>query len=288
MTAQQSMPLLVADDTAEQIANELVGPPLDRAAARAYSDVELARRAQEHELTAANMAPKRARRKKAAALGIAANRDASRVLLVNDTGADLPPAVQAAIRAAAVAGEGLPEEIADLFAVSMLPLPWDIDGRAGDLRAVVTFRPDPAPVAARVAAELADAASFLGLTCEAGRAANAAREAAALEPAAAFPIMLPDRSWGASVEGAAEIGARIRVTTRAGKTWLATVREVHFARGGRTIVTAAGDDPPEARTSSGRRGRGRGRSTHASIGGRDYFQNAKGRCEDAPCCGCCS
>jgi hypothetical protein len=24
------------------------------------------------------------------------------------------------------------------------------------------------------------------------------------------------------------------------------------------------------------------------IGGREYFQNKRGRCIDAPCCGCCS
>jgi hypothetical protein len=24
------------------------------------------------------------------------------------------------------------------------------------------------------------------------------------------------------------------------------------------------------------------------IGGREYTRNARGRCEDAPCCGCCS
>ena len=24
------------------------------------------------------------------------------------------------------------------------------------------------------------------------------------------------------------------------------------------------------------------------IGGREYYQNKKGRCIDAPCCGCCS
>ena len=25
-----------------------------------------------------------------------------------------------------------------------------------------------------------------------------------------------------------------------------------------------------------------------SLDGREYYQNHKGRCEDAPCCGCCS
>jgi hypothetical protein len=25
-----------------------------------------------------------------------------------------------------------------------------------------------------------------------------------------------------------------------------------------------------------------------SIGGREFYHNKKGRCEDAPCCGCCT
>lgn len=27
---------------------------------------------------------------------------------------------------------------------------------------------------------------------------------------------------------------------------------------------------------------------HIVIGGRDYYRNRAGRCEDAPCCGCCT
>ena len=29
-------------------------------------------------------------------------------------------------------------------------------------------------------------------------------------------------------------------------------------------------------------------SNHFVIGGNDYFRNKAGRCEDAPCCGCCT
>lgn len=29
-------------------------------------------------------------------------------------------------------------------------------------------------------------------------------------------------------------------------------------------------------------------SDHIVIGGRDYYRNKRGRCEDAPCCGCCT
>jgi len=30
------------------------------------------------------------------------------------------------------------------------------------------------------------------------------------------------------------------------------------------------------------------RSHVFNIGGREYYQNKQGRCEDAPCCGCCT
>ena len=30
------------------------------------------------------------------------------------------------------------------------------------------------------------------------------------------------------------------------------------------------------------------KSDHIVIGGRDYYRNTNGRCEDAPCCGCCT
>lgn len=31
-----------------------------------------------------------------------------------------------------------------------------------------------------------------------------------------------------------------------------------------------------------------GRVNTIIIGGREYTRNARGRCEDAPCCGCCT
>lgn len=29
-------------------------------------------------------------------------------------------------------------------------------------------------------------------------------------------------------------------------------------------------------------------SDHFIIGGQDFYRNKNGRCEDAPCCGCCT
>ena len=36
------------------------------------------------------------------------------------------------------------------------------------------------------------------------------------------------------------------------------------------------------------RNRGSDYSDLITIGGRDYIRNARGRCIDAPCCGCCT
>jgi hypothetical protein len=48
---------------------------------------------------------------------------------------------------------------------------------------------------------------------------------------------------------------------------------------------------PEAAAAAGRYLRqslARGVSHVWSAGGREYYRNRRGRCEDAPCCGCCN
>jgi hypothetical protein len=50
---------------------------------------------------------------------------------------------------------------------------------------------------------------------------------------------------------------------------------------GRSILRARASAQPSA-------GAARPVSDHIVIGGRDYYRNARGRCEDAPCCGCCT
>ncbi len=50
-------------------------------------------------------------------------------------------------------------------------------------------------------------------------------------------------------------------------------------------------EDPEAAASAGRYLRqsiGRGVSDIWTSGGREFYRNKKGRCEDAPCCGCCN
>ena len=47
---------------------------------------------------------------------------------------------------------------------------------------------------------------------------------------------------------------------------------------------------PEAAQAAGRylRASTRAVSDHIVIGGQSYYRNRRGRCEDAPCCGCCT
>lgn len=48
---------------------------------------------------------------------------------------------------------------------------------------------------------------------------------------------------------------------------------------------------PEAAQAAGRylrQGMARSVSDHIVIGGQSFYRNKRGRCEDAPCCGCCT
>ncbi len=95
----------------------------------------------------------------------------------------------------------------------------------------------------------------------------------------ASPLKLKDGSWGAKLEGARpELGATVTITTRGGKTWDATITAIVWSSPeGNLHYLRTRSDKPE-----------RPRPHHVRLGGRDYFRNARGRCEDAPCCGCCT
>jgi hypothetical protein len=59
----------------------------------------------------------------------------------------------------------------------------------------------------------------------------------------------------------------------------------------RSIDPELADSDPESATHAGRYLRQsleRGVSHVWNSGGREYFRNRRGRCEDAPCCGCCN
>jgi hypothetical protein len=59
----------------------------------------------------------------------------------------------------------------------------------------------------------------------------------------------------------------------------------------RSIDPELADSDPDAAAQAGRYLRQsleRGVSRVWNSGGREYFRNRRGRCEDAPCCGCCN
>lgn len=59
----------------------------------------------------------------------------------------------------------------------------------------------------------------------------------------------------------------------------------------RTLDPELADSDPDAATAAGRylrQSMDRGVSHIWNSGGREYYRNKKGRCEDAPCCGCCN
>jgi len=106
----------------------------------------------------------------------------------------------------------------------------------------------------------------------------------------ATPAKLRDGSWGAKVHGTCKVGDTVTIETRAGKTWDATVTSVVWSSPDESehLVRTRGLD----RDASPRRSRRSHRSSRAievRIGGKSYYRNASGeRCEDAPCCGCCT
>lgn len=58
-----------------------------------------------------------------------------------------------------------------------------------------------------------------------------------------------------------------------------------------SIDPGIGADDPEAAAAAGRYVRAamsRGVSDIWRSGGREYYRNRRGLCEDAPCCGCCN
>ncbi len=104
----------------------------------------------------------------------------------------------------------------------------------------------------------------------------------------ASPIKLYSGEWGARVSGAASIGDIVTITTRGGKSWDARVIAVQHASGDATVCSTESLEPRPAKPARGR-GRGRGGSSYSRLSsGAEIYTNRGGRCEDAPCCGCCT
>lgn len=56
---------------------------------------------------------------------------------------------------------------------------------------------------------------------------------------AASPAKLRDGSWGAKVAGSVSVGDMIQVTTKAGKSWTATVSKIVWTGDGTSLVATA-------------------------------------------------
>ena len=84
----------------------------------------------------------------------------------------------------------------------------------------------------------------------------------------------------------------VRAEMRAlGGTWEARLQgwAVPTANAEKARAIVAGAGPAEARAPRAGRRRYQGGSTYTRLAsGAEVFTNRNGRCEDAPCCGCCS
>ena len=58
----------------------------------------------------------------------------------------------------------------------------------------------------------------------------------------ATPTKLRNGSWGATVTGTVRVGDNIQITTRAGKSWTATVSTIVWSGGGKSIVATQSTD----------------------------------------------
>jgi len=96
--------------------------------------------------------------------------------------------------------------------------------------------------------------------------------------------LLGEGVWGIRVAGIAHVGDTVTVTKRNGQVKSEIVSGVRSQGAGVTVCEIAGGKSPA---------RGRvakpqyGRYTRFNSGS-EMYQNSRGRCEDAPCCGCCS
>ena len=82
------------------------------------------------------------------------------------------------------------------------------------------------------------------------------------------PTKLRDGTWGATVEGTAQVGSAVLITTSSGKSWTAEVTRVVWTGSGRTIVATRSLDRP---VTSGRT-RGRGTWTGCRCGSVEEYE----------------
>lgn len=91
----------------------------------------------------------------------------------------------------------------------------------------------------------------------------------------ATPAKLNDGSWGARVAASVNVGDALTVTTKAGKSWSATVSRIVWSGDGITLCATASDRHPEPTSLDGRTAiidqhwsqRGRGPAVRLCAGG---------------------
>lgn len=91
--------------------------------------------------------------------------------------------------------------------------------------------------------------------------------------------------WGIRVEGERpQDGARVNVTKKDGSATTVVVARVIWTDETGKLHLAAIEDKKR----SGYRRDNAPRSIEVRTSGGTFYQNPRGRCEDAPCCGCCT
>jgi len=73
---------------------------------------------------------------------------------------------------------------------------------------------------------------------------------------AASPTKLRDGSWGAKVQGSVSVGETIKITTKAGKSWTASVAQVVWTGSGVSLVATASSGSKSGYTPAVRNSRG--------------------------------
>lgn len=96
--------------------------------------------------------------------------------------------------------------------------------------------------------------------------------------------------WGIRVYGGpVKSGDVVTVTKKSGEKKTETIASVlSSVTGGASVCTIVPTERPAGRSARERGGRRYGSTYTRFSSGAESFTNRNGRCEDAPCCGCCS
>ena len=99
---------------------------------------------------------------------------------------------------------------------------------------------------------------------------------------------LPTGDWGIRVEGDAQPGQSVHVTKRNGSAKEVTIERVLSTADGVSVCAIRDDGNARRPARKGRRSGRRVSTYYSPTSGFSGTRNSAGRCEDAPCCGCCT